>query len=249
MSKTNVRTIVEAIIEGAGEGAVKGLRGLELSGADLSKLDLTCADLCYKDLRKTCLQGACLYDADLHQAILSGADLRDADLGCANLFCAVLDDADLTGANLDYANLGGADLSGAKGLLDPIEFISEHFESTKDGIIAYKVFNLYHSPSPDWDISPGAILEETVNPCRTWPCASGINLSTKGAARFNAFRWAKEAGNPKPEREIWRCLIRWEWLPSVVVPYSAKEDFRCGKLQLLEALTYDELAKEISDES
>lgn len=48
--------------------------------------------------------------------------------------------ANLSRAKLSYANLKSADLSGATGLMRQWKFIRNNFESTAEGIIAYKTF-------------------------------------------------------------------------------------------------------------
>lgn len=230
-----------------GTGGIRAdLSGADLSGVDLSGADLRCADLRGADLRGTDLSGTNLCDADLGDANLSGANLRDADLGDANLsganLCdaslrrADLSDAYLGDANLRYANLSGADLcgadlrgadlsgtdlSGAEGILNPIEYIEKNFEKTKEGIIVYKSFGEHYIPNPNWEIAEGSIIEEVVNPLPTIECGCGVNVATK--------EWAEcECTN-----QIWKCLIRWEWLAGVVVPYQTNGKIRASKVQLI----------------
>lgn len=154
---------------------------------------------------------------NLRYADLSGADLRRADLIYA----------DLNGANLRYADLRRADLSdtnlsGAKGLLSTINFMEAHFERFNDGYIAYKTFRQVYQPPEKWKIEPNAILEETVNYNRTNACGSGINVAT--------LKWV-EKNYPG---EIWKVLIKWEWLCGVCVPYNTDGKIRCERVQLLE---------------
>jgi len=162
------------------------------------------------------LSGANLSDADL-----KWADLRRADLRCANLSGADLGWAELRRADLRRADLRNADLSGIKGLLNPIEYIMKNFEKTEDGIIVYKSFGENYMPNPNWNIAEGSILEEVVNPLPTVECGSGINVATK--------EWAeRECIN-----QIWKCLIRWEWLAGVVVPYQTEGVIRASRVQLI----------------
>ena len=153
-------------------------------------------------------------------AYLSGADLSEANLSGANLIRA-----DLSEANLIGADLIRADLSGVKGLLDPIDYLLQNFEETKYGFIVYKSFGKYFQPPPTWIIEPGSIIEEKgVNPNRTNDCGSGVNVST--------LEWCNKQQGCK--NIIWKCLIRFEWLVSVVVPYNTDGKIRCGKLELIE---------------
>ncbi len=202
------------------------LRCANLSDADLSDADLGFANLGFANLNDADLRRADLRRTDLRRADLRGANLSDADLSFANLNDADLSDTDLRCANLSDAdlrctNLGGADLSGAKGLLNPIEYIEKNFEKTEDGIIVYKSFGEHYAPNPNWKIAEGSIIEEVINPLPTTACSCGINVATK--------EWAeRECLN-----QIWECLIRWEWLAGVVVPYQTHGKIRASKVQLI----------------
>ena len=142
----------------------------------------------------------------------------------ANLSGAGLSGADLRGADLSGANLRGADLSGAKGLLPAVTFLEANFERTTAGYIAYKVFGAQYNQPKEWKIVSGAELTETVNPDRCTECGCGINVAP--------LEWIKrEYPDKKP---IWKVLIKWEWLPGVIVPYMTDGKIRCEKVQLLE---------------
>ena len=160
----------------------------------------------------------------LSDADLSGANLRGADLSDANLRGADLSDADLSGANLRGADLSGADLSGSQGLLDAINYMESHFERTDEGYIVYKTFGENYSAPESWKIEPGEIIEETVNCDRTTECGCGINVAP--------LEWVRRNGCNQP----YKLLIRWEWLPGVVVPYNTDGKIRCSKAQILEAV-------------
>ena len=170
------------------------------------------------------LRRANLSDADLSGADLSGANLRRANLSGANLSGADLSGADLSGANLSGANLSGANLSGSQGLLDAINFMEAHFERTDDGYIVYKSFNSSYDAPDRWKIEPGEVIEEVANPDRTCECGCGINVAP--------LEWVKNDNYNQP----YKLLIRWEWLPGVVVPYNTDGKIRCSKAQILEAV-------------
>ena len=132
--------------------------------------------------------------------------------------------ADLSDANLSGADLSGADLSGSKGLLDAINYMEAHFERTDEGYIVYKTFGENYSAPELWKIEPGEIIEETVNCDRTTECGCGINVAP--------LEWVRRNGCNHP----YKLLIRWEWLPGVVVPYNTDGKIRCSKAQILEAV-------------
>ena len=144
------------------------------------------------------------------RANLSGANLSGADLKWA----------DLSGANLSWANL-----SGANGLLSAINYLDANFEHTKDGYIVYKTFGGQYSPPENWKIEKGSVITEVVNSDRCTDCGSGINVAP--------IEWVKSHYNG----DIWKCLIRWEWLAGVVVPYMTDGKIRCEKVELVEIVT------------
>ena len=159
-------------------------------------------------------QRANLSGADLSGAALSGADLRNANLRGANL----------SNANLSGADLSGANLSEAKNLLNSTDYIITNFDKTHDGIIVYKTFDSFHSPNSTWKIEPGAIIEENVNPNRTDECGCGVNVAT--------LDWVKK----NCQGQIWKCLIKWEWMAGAVVPYHTDGKIRAERVQLIEAI-------------
>ena len=125
---------------------------------------------------------------------------------------------------LSDANLSDADLSGSQGLLDAINYMEAHFERTDEGYIVYKSFNENYTAPESWKIEPGSIIEEVVNCDRTTECGCGINVAP--------LEWVKKHGSHRP----YKLLIRWEWLPGVVVPYNTDGKIRCSKAQILEAV-------------
>lgn len=204
----------------------------DLRNADLSHLDLKCVDLSLANLRGanlngTLLQGASFKGADLRCASLSfstlnGADLNNARLSDADLDSASLRFANLSGADLRRTNLFETDLSCAIGLLDPITYLAEVFDRTEEGYVVYKVFNAVFAPSPKWTIKPGEIITEEVNPCRTNICGCGINVAP--------LEWVKCS---YPGQDIYKLLIKWEWLAGVIVPYNTDGKIRCARAQIV----------------
>ena len=134
-------------------------------------------------------------------------------------------DGDGRRADLTDANLTGANLTGANGLVSAISYLSANFEQCKEGYIAYKTFGAHYNPPASWSINPGSEICETVNSMRTNTCGNGINVAPLEWVKQNA------SGNAL---DIWKVLIRWEWLPGVVVPYNTDGKIRCEKVQLIE---------------
>jgi len=205
------------------------LQNADLREADLWKANLREANLWKADLREANLRRAHLQNADLREANLQEADLREADLQEADLQRAHLQNADLREADLRGADLRGAYLSNSIGLLNPIDYLKENFEQTSKGIIVYKIFNNYKPLNPNWKIEKGSIITEVCDPSRTIDCGCGINVAT--------LEWCKSPNNQNNKNpKIWKCLIRWKWAASIVVPYNTNGKIRCERLELLEII-------------
>ena len=189
-----------------------------LRGANLIRANLKDANLYGADL-----SDANLSDANLKDANLRNANLKDANLSDANLKDANLSDANMEGVNLSGANMEGVNLSGAKNLLSPINYLKENFERADEGYIVYKCFNNMYSAPDKWDISIGSVIEEEVNPNRTTTCGCGINVAP--------LDWVR---NEYPHRQVYKLLIRWEWLAGVVVPYNTDGKIRCARAEIIE---------------
>jgi hypothetical protein len=113
-------------------------------------------------------------------------------------------------------------LSGAR---LPTTEILDKLERTDVGFIVYKWFGETSYSTPEsWEVEPESVIKETVNPCRTDPCGSGVNVGTLDWVQNNTLGYTGE---------IWKCLIRYEWVDSLVIPYSSDGKFRCGKLELI----------------
>lgn len=137
--------------------------------------------------------------------------------------CANLSGEDLSGEDLRYANLSGANLSGCTGLINPIDFIRKNFEHTDDGIIVYKTFDSTYFHPDRWDISENSVITETVNFDRCTECGCGINVAP--------LEWVRNHNDSG--KHIWKCLVEWEWLAGICVPYNTDGKIRCSMVRLL----------------
>lgn len=222
------------------------LKYAELFKANLSHTYLILANLLEADLMYANLENAILFKAALNAVDLSYTNLIKADLSYAHLYNANLKYANLTrarleGTDLRYARLTGAnltnvcleltilakvDLNDTKGLINPIEYLNNNFEKTTEGYIVYKTFENFYNIPNHWEIQPNSIIEEEVNYNRCEEGGCGINIATKKyIALYNTFKYP-----------VWKLLIKWEWLPTVVVPYNTDGEIRCGKAMLLEVI-------------
>lgn len=119
------------------------------------------------------------------------------------------------------ADLRGADLRGAKNLLDPIKYLQQNFERTNDGYIVYKTFGSVYAPPNTWYLIPGNTIEEVCDPNRVDACGCGINVAP--------LNWVTRNGSGM----VYKLLIRWEWLPGVIVPYNTDGKIRCSKAEII----------------
>jgi len=194
--------------------------GINLIGVDLHGADLRGANLANAKLANANLTSADLSDANLDFANLRLANLCRASLCGASLIGADLRNAALYATLWDGANLYGADFSGAHGLLDPSEWLSNALEHDDDGYICYKRIG----KAPDGLVFfPGEYIIEAVNPDRSTDFGHSATVGT--------WQWCKEYNT---EAVLWRCLIEWRYLPSVIVPFNTNGNFRAGRVKLLE---------------
>ena len=161
-------------------------------------------------------------------ANLSGANLRGANLSGADLLYTNLSRADLSHAELSRADLSHANLSDATGLLNPIDYLAEKFERTEDGYVVYKIFNGCYEPPAKWKVEPGEVITEEVNSCRVDECGCGINAAPLEFVKRNF-----------PGKDIYKLLIKWEWLAGVVVPYNTDGKIRCSRALIIEKVEND----------
>ena len=177
------------------------------------------------DLFKKVIINADLRGADLSYTNLSDANLSDANLRCADLRCA----------KLSYTNLSDADLSDAKGLKYSTDYLKQ-FKHTKEGIIVYKAFGkTYHEPPNNWKIEENSVIEENVNWNLTDKCGCGINFAT--------LEWIKREFSNE-DVGVWECLIEYDDLPFVIIPFGTDGKARCQRLRLIRKLSKKELLKD-----
>lgn len=204
----------------------KGGKQADFSGMDLSNMDIMCEDLSFANFKCTNLSGTDLFDSilygsDLRYVNLSGAYLQNVDLRHVDLRYANLSNTYLANTDLRFTNL-----SGAKGLINPTDYLNNNFEKINEGYIVYKTFENFYNIPNNWEIQPNSIIEEEVNYDRCEKGGCGINIATrKYIALYNTFKYP-----------VWKLLIKWEWLPTVVVPYNTDGEIRCGKAMLLEVI-------------
>lgn len=67
------------------------------------------------------------------------------------------------------------------------------------------------------------MVQEVPDHTRTNLCGCGINVAPLDFVRARY-----------PGRDVWKVLIRWEWLPGVCVPYNTDGQIRCEQVELIE---------------
>lgn len=210
---------------------------LKLHG-DFDCYDFSNLDLSYANLSNCSFKHANFENTKLYRTEMFGSDFTNANLN--NAICSFTDfshstfiDAYMINTYLEKVNFYKVNLSGAIGLLDPVTFLNSKFAKTDEGYVAYKTFNCYYSSPIYWEINENSILAENVDFNRSIFCSYGINVSTLDEAlQYSRIIYKRELPDDIPD--VWKVLIKWEWLPLVVVPFNATSGFRCGKIQLLE---------------
>lgn len=219
------------------------LKGINLTGANLSKVNARKANFADANLRNARLDRGCFTQANFCRADLSGVSAAYAELDAAKFFGATLChtslvNATLTDASIRVADLSEADISEAKlgsvdlyrsrlqnikGLVNPIDFMANNFEKNADGYVVYT--------TSDEDLTPGTTLERTCNmdpQCCEYVPVTGIHCWDQENATF--------VSHYKDEN-LYKVLIRWEWLLGVCVPYSSfRSGIRCSKVEVLDKL-------------
>jgi hypothetical protein len=105
--------------------------------------------------------------------------------------------------------------------------MKENFVSTSEGVIVYKAFDdTFYYALERWEIAEGSFITEICNPNRTDDCGCGVN--------FGTLDWTQK--NVESPLSVWKCLIEWIDLVSVVVPYNTDGKARCERLRLIERL-------------
>ena len=178
---------------------------------------------------------------DLTRAYFNECDLRSANFSGAELIGTRFIKCKLDGAAFDESVAHRPVFNGSTGMFDPIEFMANHFERTEEGYIAYKIFDGMYKMPEDWDIKPGSVIAENANLNPFDNCGCGINVAPLEWVR--AFRLKNDAF----DQPIWRCLIRWEWLPGVVVPFGTNGKIRCNRVEILDKFDNGATAEERDD--
>ena len=178
---------------------------------------------------------------DLTRAYFNECDLRGANFSGAKLISTRFIKCKLDDAAFDEARANRPVFNGSTGMFDPIEFMANHFERTEEGYIAYKIFDGMYKMPEDWDINPGSVIAENANLNPFDNCGCGINVAPLEWVR--AFRLKNDAF----DQPIWRCLIRWEWLPGVVVPFGTNGKIRCNRVEILDKFDNGATAEERDD--
>ena len=212
------------------------VRNIELSDIDLSYCDIRNSTFIDCKFTNVTFKGAHLHDNNFTNSVFTSVQMLSID-GINNnfkdcMFYKLL----VKSSRLRYSNFTEAkffklsnmidvDLSGSTGLVSPIDFMEKNFEKTKEGYIAYKSFNTYYNSPESWNLVPGEVIQETPNCNRFEHCGCGINVAPLSWMITDA-----ESG----DKEVWKVLIKFEWLPGIVVPYIGDGKVRCERVKLIE---------------
>lgn len=156
---------------------------------------------------------------DLSNLNFDGKDLRSFSFVGSNLTNTNFTDCNLKGCLFEKAIM-----TNAKGLPTQEEVLDKMFEKIEEGYIVYKTFGAYFDVPSYWKIKKGSIIEETVDKDRRNSCSWGINVATRDWIENNEACY---------DRSIWKCLLSFDDLDKVCVPYGTNGKIRCSRLKLL----------------
>lgn len=207
-------------------------RGVTLMGCRFESCVLDSANFAFSRMQfssfSSCsMQKASISYSNLATVFFENCNMSNATLKRSHMQGSSFIRCNLFGTRFDESRISECDFSQSSGALNPSDWMAENLERHEDGYIAYKTFEAVRLSNPNWKIEPGSVINEMVNAGITESCGCGINVST--------LRWQEE-NQPIFHKKgpIWRCLIRWEWLPSVVIPWGTNGKFRCGRVELLD---------------
>ena len=203
---------------------------ISFEGVDMTGVVMTECDFSYVNLRNASLTGTRIRKCNFSGANMTGTNLRDATLFGSVLNHTNLRSADLTDTKFVKTSLMGANLSQAVGLLDPTKWMNENFKRKQDGYIVYKLVGITPFSSEFLRVwgrpKVGKVLAENVCQDRSITCGCGVNFGTK--------KWCIDNYYGSTElTTLWECLLKWEDLATLVVPYNTDGKARVGKLTLL----------------
>jgi len=107
------------------------------------------------------------------------------------------------------------------------EYLDEHFEKTKDGYIAYKIFGRYYGINPDWKIKKKSILKDFVDRKIHKDCSYGINVATTN--------WLKTVSSIYCF-DVWEVLIPND--AEIVIPIDTHGKIRTNRIILLRIIKH-----------
>jgi hypothetical protein len=202
--------ILDGIIQRQADGAMnRKIRHEEHQSTDFSGLDF---------------QGRIYTQIDFSNSNFEGTNLSHCTFRTCNFTGANFTNANMQSTNFVFAcQLRAANFSGATGVVSAIDYMRKHFKQNPEGYIAYKVFNDTYSAPASWHIEAGSVISENVNYHRQDRCGCGINVAT--------LEW-HGSGAPNAAH-LWEVLIRWEYLPGVVVPSVGEGQIRCERIELV----------------
>ena len=143
---------------------------------------------------------------------------------------------DFYNVDIDSCNETGFVFNDLKCIPKASDIIKKYFETTEEGIIAYKVFNQFYPMPEEWKIEEGATITYLSNRNAYDECGEGINVATLGWIYVNRH---------SETTTVWKVLIPWEEAVGITVPYNFEGKIRCENIKLLKALTEEEFIESL----
>ena len=206
-------------------------------------------DMCYSDIRKSSISGSKFNNVNLLHSNFTGSNISNVYFKISNLKHVCFHSVKFQNVDFLSSNLQHTNFSRSTGLINPIDYLHENFKWNyhTGGMVVYKLFDYIHSSvwPGKYIKKPGDIITEEPNYDRTLPCACGVNVANR-----KWFQAQKKKGDIDTSLvlDFWECLIKFEWLSGVVVPYNVDEQIRCCKIMLVRNLDYKEISNFLNEE-
>lgn len=229
----------------------KRIENLDLTDAIFKNVDFNDSFIINTNLSYSMMKNCSFSSSVIDGTLFKGAEIDNVNFLNASLAASNFDfirtrEIDFTNTEFSHCSFISSQLSNTKGLINSIDYLNKNFEKTKEGYIAYKLFEFQYKIPEYWDIKENGILNEVVDANRFDTCSYGINVATLEWIEENliSFNNLYKIFSNNEETNIWKVLIPFEWLSGVCVPYNTDGKIRCERVKLLRKITKEELSKE-----
>lgn len=208
-------------------------RDSEIIRSDLNDLQFKCSVLNNSKFNDSKFNHLEFFESEFSDSEFSDLAFNNSCFNNSRFYDSKFDDSEFNNSRFNDSRFNlcflGVSFNYCDGLFDVDQWIENNLEKHKNGYIVYKRIGEgtpFKSPK-NWKIEKNSILTAEVNREVTAQCGAGVNCGTKDWVLIN-YR----------KNSLWKCLIKWEWVHNMIVPWNTDGKIRCGKLQLLKKLKH-----------